>query len=90
LCLPSAETLLYLVFKLQFCESSIKVPFQPVACQYPNFNSRSKTLFCKAYRFSGNGFSQQRASSSYGTRVRAEKFNTPDLTPPYSQKMTDS
>jgi hypothetical protein len=25
LCLPIAETLLYLVFKLQFCESSIKI-----------------------------------------------------------------
>jgi len=69
LCLPIAETLLYLVFKLLFCESSIRVSFQPVVCQYPNFNSCSKTLFCKAYRFSVNGFFQQRASSSYRTRA---------------------
>jgi hypothetical protein len=56
LCLPIAEALLYLAFKVQFRESSIKVPFQPVTCQYPNFNSRFKTLSCKAYRISVNDF----------------------------------
>jgi hypothetical protein len=56
LCLPIAEALLYLAFKVQFRESSTKVPFQPVTCQHPNFNSRSKALFCKAYRLSVNDF----------------------------------
>jgi hypothetical protein len=56
LCLPIAEALLYLAFKVQFRESSTKVPFQPVTCQHLNFNSRSKTLSCKAYRLSVNDF----------------------------------
>ena len=37
-----------------------KVPFQSVACQYQNFHTHPKSLSCKTYRPSVNGFFKRR------------------------------
>jgi hypothetical protein len=46
-----AEALLYLAFKVQFRESSIKVSFQPVTCQYPILTVASKPYPAKLTGF---------------------------------------
>jgi hypothetical protein len=84
------EVLLYLVFKVLFRESKVKVPFQPVTCQHPTFYIDFKSLFCKAYRLSVNDFFKRRALNSCCTWIRAEKFDAPILTPTYSRKMSYS
>jgi hypothetical protein len=51
LCLSFAEALMYLAFKVQFCESSTKVSFQPVICQYPILTVVSKPYPAKLTGF---------------------------------------
>jgi hypothetical protein len=51
LCLSPAEALMYLAFKVQFRESSTKVPFQPVTCQYPILTIASKPYPAKLTGF---------------------------------------
>jgi hypothetical protein len=46
-----AEALVYLAFKVQFRESSTKVSFQPVTCQYPNLTIASKPYPAKLTEF---------------------------------------
>jgi hypothetical protein len=51
LCLLIAETLLYLVFEVQFRRFKPKLPFQPVFCQYPILTVASKSYPAKLTGF---------------------------------------
>ncbi len=51
LCLSLAGALMYLAFKVQFRESSTKVPFQPVTCQYLILTIASKPYPAKLTGF---------------------------------------
>ncbi len=51
LCLSLPEALMYLAFKVQFRESSTKVSFQPVTCQYQILTVASKPYPAKLTEF---------------------------------------
>jgi hypothetical protein len=51
LCVSPAEALMYLAFRVQFRESSTKVSFQPVTCQYPILIIASKPYPAKLTGF---------------------------------------
>jgi hypothetical protein len=46
----------YLVFKVQFRESILKVPFQPSTCQYPTLAFSLKSLLGKGFSDGVNRF----------------------------------